>query len=109
TACWLALRPRTTATRGAHAARPGDEDDGLAPDEVPAPASAPSGLPWGVALLAGGIAVETWAHGWRHAVSLLPGTFASGPAGALRAGALLLVFGPLTWLVGVLAAVPLTR
>ncbi|GGU05121.1 hypothetical protein [Streptomyces lateritius] len=69
TAAGLALRPRKTVTaeRAEGAERP-----------------APSGLPWGVALLAIGLAVETYAgQGGQGGAFPLPGRFEGSPGGVL--------------------------
>ncbi|QKW09475.1 hypothetical protein HUT18_26875 [Streptomyces sp. NA04227] len=76
-ACRLALRARS---RGAEAAA----DD----DEAPAPDSAPAGLPWGVALLAAGLAVEAYTHGSPDTSALVPGALADSPAGVVGGWAL---------------------
>ncbi|OKK06803.1 hypothetical protein AMK26_12590 [Streptomyces sp. CB03234] len=74
----------------------------------PAAATAPTGLPWGVALIALGLAVETYASrgsGGGAAALPLPGGIGGGPAGVLAGWALtalgLAVAGPgLTHLSG---------
>ncbi|WP_267244586.1 hypothetical protein [Streptomyces sp. PR69] len=82
----LALRPRRV--------RPGEETD---PDRPGAPPTAPTGLPWGVALIAAGLAVEVYAG--REATAAggaaasapplaLPGHFDGSPAGVLAGWAL---------------------
>ncbi|MGW8672592.1 hypothetical protein [Streptomyces niveus] len=69
----LALRPRKTG--------PADQSD---PERPAAPKPAPSGLPWGVALTAAGLAVETYAsRGGSGAPLPLPGRFEGSPAGVL--------------------------
>ncbi|MER5887398.1 hypothetical protein ABT160_26590 [Streptomyces sp. NPDC001941] len=68
----LALRPRRAV--------PGDEAD---PDRPEAPPAAPTGLPWGVALLAAGLAVETYAARGASGGFPLPGRFDGNPAGVL--------------------------
>ncbi|MEI5101304.1 hypothetical protein RB200_25620 [Streptomyces sp. PmtG] len=89
----LALRPRRT--------KPGEE-----PPDPDAPAPAPGGLPWGVALLAAGLAVETYASGADGGGGLrMPGNLGGSPAGVLAGWALtaigLAVAGPgLTHLCG---------
>ncbi|QFR00612.1 hypothetical protein F9278_35540 [Streptomyces phaeolivaceus] len=76
------------------------------PPEPPAPRPAPGGLPWGVAVLAVGLAVETYAGQSDHASGLaLPGGFADSPAGVLGGWLLtalgLILVGPgLTHLTG---------
>ncbi|WP_327353124.1 hypothetical protein [Streptomyces sp. NBC_01304] len=61
--------------------RPGDEQDPAAPE---APAPAPNGLPWGVALMAAGLALETYAaRGAGTGGIALPGRVAATPAGVL--------------------------
>ncbi|MFD7294971.1 hypothetical protein ACFV9W_16945 [Streptomyces sp. NPDC059897] len=92
-ACALALRPRL-----AHPVK-----DTAEPQE---PASAPTGLPWGFALLAAGLAVETYAAGVRGAAgSRLPGGLTGSPTGVLAGWTLtalgLALAGPgLTYLCG---------
>ncbi|MEU0721409.1 hypothetical protein ABZ498_30055 [Streptomyces lavendulocolor] len=93
----LTLRPRRKAVL--------DDDPGTA---EPAPAAPPGGLPWGVALVALGVAVETYASrgGTGGAAALpLPGGLGGGPVGVLAGWALtavgLAVAGPgLTHLTG---------
>ncbi|WP_240136853.1 hypothetical protein [Streptomyces sp. MUM 178J] len=76
----LTLRPRRV--------RPGGETD---PDRPAEPASAPTGLPWGVALIAAGLTAEVYttpeataAGGAASAPPLmLPGHFDGSPAGVL--------------------------
>lgn len=73
------LRPRT--------AKPGDDRQEKA--DLNAPAAPPSGLPWGVALLAAGLAVETYASRSPGASDLtLPGGLTGSPAGVLVGWAL---------------------
>ncbi|MFF8293059.1 hypothetical protein ACF068_28095 [Streptomyces sp. NPDC016309] len=93
----LALRPRRKAAL---------DDD---PDTAePAAATTPAGLPWGVALMALGVAIETYASrggGGGAAAVALPDGFGGGPAGVLAGWALtavgLAVAGPgLTHLTG---------
>lgn len=68
----VALRPRGTG--------PADESD----EHATTPKPAPSGLPWGVALTAAGLAVETYAsRGGSGAPLPLPGRFDGSPAGVL--------------------------
>ncbi|MGW7273907.1 hypothetical protein ACWGH5_25660 [Streptomyces sp. NPDC054864] len=94
------LRPRTPKSNGkqdAHDAGPADPN---------APAAPPSGLPWGVALLAAGLAVETYASRSHGASDLrMPGGLTGSPAGVLAGWALtalgLAIAGPgLTFLCG---------
>lgn len=69
----LALRPRKSG--------PADQSD---PERPATPKPAPSGLPWGVALTAAGLAVETYAsRGGSGAPLPLPGRFEGSPAGVL--------------------------
>lgn len=97
TAAALTLKPRRKAVL--------DDDPATA---EPAPASPPAGLPWGVALVALGVAVEAYASrggGGGAAALPLPGGFGGGPAGVLVGWALtavgLAVAGPgLTHLTG---------
>ncbi|MGW0908161.1 hypothetical protein [Streptomyces sp. NPDC002853] len=95
-----ALRPRTTKRRG----KPGtDQKEPVDPD---APAAPPSGLPWGIALLAAGLAVEAYASRAPGTSNLtLPGGLTGSPAGVLAGWALtavgLALAGPgLTYLCG---------
>ncbi|MET7569924.1 hypothetical protein ABZT04_15685 [Streptomyces sp. NPDC005492] len=54
------------------------------PSRPPAPREAPRGLPWGVAVLAAGLAVEAYANRERDGGGLsLPGGLAHGPASVL--------------------------
>ncbi|WP_367045232.1 hypothetical protein [Streptomyces sp. Je 1-332] len=94
------LRPRTPKSNGkqdAHHAGPADPN---------APAAPPSGLPWGVALLAAGLAVETYASRSPGTPDLrMPGGLTGSPAGVLAGWALtalgLAIAGPgLTFLCG---------
>ncbi|MFH8566475.1 hypothetical protein [Streptomyces sp. NPDC017988] len=96
-----ALRPR----RGKAGPRPrGDEGA----EEPAAPAPAPSGLPWGVALLAAGLAVETYASGSGSVAGAgfrMPGGASGASVGVLAGWALtalgLALAGPgLTYLCG---------
>ncbi|MEU6573723.1 hypothetical protein [Streptomyces sp. NPDC046805] len=69
-----------------HAAPAGDWADACARpgDDTPAPRDAPAGLPWGVAVLAAGLAVEAYAsRSVTEPVSVLPGELAGNPAGVL--------------------------
>ncbi|MEU9981270.1 hypothetical protein [Streptomyces sp. NPDC050856] len=82
----LALRPRRVPLPGKDGARgpegPADrpEPDGAAPR----PAGLPAGLPWGVALLSVGLAVETYAARGATGPGLSPsGGFGAGSAGVL--------------------------
>ncbi|MCX5400078.1 hypothetical protein [Streptomyces sp. NBC_00102] len=71
----LALRSRPTAAA---------PDDPFAAEEPLSPAAAPSGLPWGVALTAAGLAVEAYAsRGSGGSPFPLPGRLDSTPAGVL--------------------------
>ncbi|MFP1627728.1 hypothetical protein ACLB9X_21720 [Streptomyces sp. 5K101] len=75
----LALRPRPAAEEGA-------------------PASAPAGLPWGIAMIAGGLAVEAYTSGRPSGQTLaLAGQIGGHPAGVL-AGWVLAAAG--LWLAG---------
>ncbi|MFJ7421157.1 hypothetical protein ACIQXD_21440 [Streptomyces uncialis] len=76
-------RPAATGRPGSRAATrdPGDDTD---PDRPLLPSATPTGLPWGVALLAAGLAVESYASRSDAALGLrLPGGLASGPLGVL--------------------------
>ncbi|MEV0320576.1 hypothetical protein ACIBKX_29530 [Streptomyces sp. NPDC050658] len=94
----LVLRPRP--------AKPGAEQEREDPERPDAPATAPNGLPWGIALLAAGLAVETYASRAGGASGpAMPGGLTGGPAGVLAGWALtavgLAVAGPgLTHLCG---------
>ncbi|MEV2252562.1 hypothetical protein AB0I94_18640 [Streptomyces sp. NPDC050147] len=99
----VVLRPRT-AKRGG---KPGAErEETAAPDASAAPDAPPSGLPWGVALLAAGLAVEAYAGRSPGDSKLtLPGGLSGSPAGVLAGWALtalgLALAGPgLTYLCG---------
>ncbi|MFJ9898912.1 hypothetical protein ACIQPR_36835 [Streptomyces sp. NPDC091280] len=60
---------------------PGDHPD---PSRPAAPREAPRGLPWGIAVLAAGLAVEAYANRMRDAGGLsLPGGLSDGPASVL--------------------------
>ncbi|MFC7308747.1 hypothetical protein ACFQVC_31585 [Streptomyces monticola] len=91
----VALRPRQL--------KPGDEQDPQAPEP---PAPAPGGLPWGVALMAAGLAVETYAARGTGTGGLpLPGPVAAASAAVLAGWAVtalgLALAGPgLTFLCG---------
>ncbi|MEV0256371.1 hypothetical protein AB0H82_19170 [Streptomyces sp. NPDC050732] len=100
----LALRPRPVRATGKE---PGSEPTGDTDPDAPAPP--PSGLPWGVALLAAGLAVETYASGSGGGPGSgvpMPGVGADGsPVGVLAGWALtalgLMLAGPgLTHLCG---------
>ncbi|MEU6810665.1 hypothetical protein ABZ920_17105 [Streptomyces sp. NPDC046831] len=63
---------------------PGQERDGLDPDRPPAPRKTPGGLPWGIAVLAAGLAAEAYASRTAPASSpALPGGLAVGSAAVL--------------------------
>ncbi|WP_333733521.1 hypothetical protein [Streptomyces sp. IBSBF 3010] len=89
----LALVPVAAATgsalalRGRPAGATRETDDGgdlVPPEEVPAPAAPPGGLPWGVALTAAGLAVEAYAsRGTPGSPFPLPGKLDSTPAWVL--------------------------
>lgn len=69
------------------------DEEPPAPTVAPAPRPAPGGLPWGIAVLAVGLAVETYAGQSDPDSGLtLPGGFADSPAGVL-AGWLLTALG----------------
>ncbi|MEW2553202.1 hypothetical protein [Streptomyces zhihengii] len=77
----LALVPLTATAAAAVALRPRPEE-AEGDDEAPAPT--PAGLPWGVALVAAGLAVETYAGGRDSGGTLpLPGQGPGHPAGVL--------------------------
>nr|WP_203678873.1 hypothetical protein [Streptomyces microflavus] len=82
----LALVPILSATASALAlrSRPDAPRDTFGSEELPEPAPAPSGLPWGVALVAAGLAVEAYAS--RDAAGSafpLPGRFDATPVAVL--------------------------
>ncbi|SEC38578.1 hypothetical protein SAMN05216483_1601 [Streptomyces sp. 2131.1] len=89
----LALVPVAAATASAMALRrspvrassEADDTGELVPsEEIPAPAAPPSGLPWGVALTAAGLAVEAYAsRGGAGSPFPLPGKLDSTPAWVL--------------------------
>ncbi|MCX5143251.1 MULTISPECIES: hypothetical protein [unclassified Streptomyces] len=80
TASALALR-----TSPVRAAGTSEDADDLVPEErIPAPAAPPTGLPWGVALTAAGLAVEAYAsRGAPGSPFPLPGKLDSTPAWVL--------------------------
>ncbi|MFE7628237.1 hypothetical protein [Streptomyces sp. NPDC057509] len=80
TASALALR-----TRPVRAASPAEDTADPAPaEELPAPAAPPTGLPWGVALTAAGLAVEAYAsRGSAGSPFPLPGKLDATPAWVL--------------------------
>ncbi|MEV5611669.1 hypothetical protein [Streptomyces sp. NPDC052225] len=84
----LTLRPRT-ARQGARQSDAAAQD----PAQEDQPAAAPTGLPWGVALLAAGLAVETYAsHAPGPSGLPMPGGLGGSPSGVL-AGWALTAFG----------------
>ncbi|MFF3123120.1 hypothetical protein ACFVRD_12295 [Streptomyces sp. NPDC057908] len=89
TACGLALR-----TRPVQAAVPDNVSSDDAPEQrPPTPAAPPTGLPWGVALIAAGLAVEAYlSRGDGRSLLPLPGRFDATPAGVL-AGWMLTAIG----------------
>lgn len=87
----LALVPVAAATASAFALRaepvtaaaPADSEVRTEP-EAPGPAAPPTGLPWGVALTAAGLAVEAYmSRGDGHSLLPLPGRLDATPAGVL--------------------------
>ncbi|SCF89577.1 hypothetical protein [Streptomyces sp. Ncost-T10-10d] len=80
TASGLALR-----TRPVSATVPdGDSSDDVPEERPAASATPPTGLPWGVALIAVGLAVEAYlSHGDGRSLLPLPGRFDATPAGVL--------------------------
>ena len=96
--------PRARASEDVPAATPTED---LSPDTVPPPSQeAPKGLPWGITILAAGLAVEAYANrtGPAAAGTPLPGGFAGTPSvliGWLLTAVGLAVAGPgLTHLCG---------
>ncbi|MFM9454239.1 hypothetical protein [Streptomyces europaeiscabiei] len=85
----FAIGRRAASPAGAtrYEEEPGEEaaaTNPLEPTEPAAPRPAPGGLPWGVAVLAVGLAVETYAGQSDDGSGLsLPGGFADSPAGVL--------------------------
>ncbi|MER5600184.1 hypothetical protein [Streptomyces sp. NPDC002265] len=71
---------------------PADHPSDPDPQQPPAPRPAPGALPWGVAVLAAGLAVEAYASRSTGAGPRLPAGLATGPAGVL-AGWLLTALG----------------
>jgi hypothetical protein len=73
-----------------HVGHPGHPGQVLDPQHPPAPLPSPSGLPWGAAVLAAGLAVETYASrgGPAPGGPALPGGFVGGPVGVLVGWAL---------------------
>ncbi|AZM55829.1 hypothetical protein DMA15_27260 [Streptomyces sp. WAC 01529] len=103
----LTVVPLAASATSAAALRPRSAKAGGV-EEPAAPAPAPSGLPWGVALLAAGLAVETYASGRGGGPGgglPMPGGADGNPAGILAGWALtalgLALAGPgLTYLCG---------
>ncbi|WP_406455353.1 hypothetical protein OG782_27520 [Streptomyces sp. NBC_00876] len=102
TASALALRTRPLRDAGVQ-----DDTEDLVPaEQIPAPAAAPTGLPWGVALTAAGLAVEAYAsRGSAGSPFPLPGKLDATPAWVLAGWTLtaigLAMAGPgLTYLSG---------
>ncbi|MFH9607588.1 hypothetical protein [Streptomyces sp. NPDC017448] len=82
----LALVPVTASVAGALAlrSRPDPARDAFGSEELPEPAPAPAGLPWGVALVAAGLAVEAIAsRGAGGNAFPLPGRYDSTPVAVL--------------------------
>ncbi|MFE9303107.1 hypothetical protein [Streptomyces sp. NPDC006856] len=104
----LALVPVAASTASALAlrSRPDPARDTFGSEELPEPAPAPAGLPWGVALTAAGLAVEAIAsRGTAGNAFPLPGRFDSTPVAVLIGWTLtavgLAMAGPsLTYLCG---------
>ncbi|MEW2527205.1 hypothetical protein [Streptomyces sp. NPDC047071] len=85
----LALAPLGASCAVALTLRPRRTKPGAQPPDPDAPPPAPGGLPWGVALLAAGLAVETYASGADAAPGLrMPGGIDGSPAGVLTGWAL---------------------
>ncbi|NUK02766.1 hypothetical protein HRW16_08390 [Streptomyces lunaelactis] len=85
----LALVPLAATAAAALALRPRRVKPGTEPDAQDAPAPTPTGLPWGVALTAAGLAVGTYAsRGGPGSALPLPGQFDGSPAGVLAGWAL---------------------
>ncbi|WDG28333.1 hypothetical protein N7925_08235 [Streptomyces sp. CA-278952] len=104
----LALVPVAASTASALAlrSRPDPARDTFGSEELPEPAPAPAGLPWGVALTAAGLAVEAIAsRGAAGSAFPLPGRYDSTPVAVLIGWTLtavgLAMAGPsLTYLCG---------
>ncbi|MEU4026732.1 hypothetical protein [Streptomyces anulatus] len=104
----LALVPVAASTASALAlrSRPDPARDAFGSEELPEPAPAPAGLPWGVALTAAGLAVEAIAsRGTAGSAFPLPGRYDSTPVAVLIGWTLtavgLAMAGPsLTYLCG---------
>jgi hypothetical protein len=82
----LALVPVAASTASALAlrSRPDPARDTFGSEELPEPAPAPAGLPWGVALTAAGLAVEAYAsRGTAGSAFPLPGRFDATPVAVL--------------------------
>ncbi|MCX4819696.1 hypothetical protein OG883_07220 [Streptomyces sp. NBC_01142] len=85
----LALVPLLASGAAALTLRPRRARPGTEPETPAAPSAAPPGLPWGVALTAAGLAMETYASGGAPGTPLpLPGQSEGSPAGVLAGWAL---------------------
>ncbi|MER5463954.1 hypothetical protein ABT010_25375 [Streptomyces sp. NPDC002668] len=85
----LALVPLASTAAAAVALRPRRVKPGAEPEAPDAPSPAPTGLPWGVALIAAGLAVETYAsRGTPRSPLPLPGQFDGSSSGVLVGWAL---------------------
>lgn len=106
------IRRRATTPAGATRYEEEPDEEAAAPadprelPEPPAPRPAPGGLPWGIAVLAVGLSIETYAGQSDSGTGLtLPGGFADSPAGVLGGWLLtalgLVLAGPgVTYLTG---------
>ncbi|MFF8915772.1 hypothetical protein ACF08M_21220 [Streptomyces sp. NPDC015032] len=85
TASTLALRARPVSTARVPAAAEDDTFADALPDDLPpVPATPPTGLPWGVALAAVGLAVEAYVRrSDGHSLLPLPGRLATTPVGVV--------------------------
>jgi hypothetical protein len=87
---WATITAGADAGTGARESTGAPTGDGLSATPLPvSPRPAPTGLPWGVATVAAGLAVEAYANRSPRASGLgLPGDFTAGPAAVLAGWAL---------------------
>ncbi|MEU6844020.1 hypothetical protein ABZ930_19305 [Streptomyces sp. NPDC046716] len=85
----LTFVPVAASAASAVVLRPRAKKPGEAEEDLPGPSPAPTGLPWGIALLAAGLAVETYASHARGDRGLpMPGGLDGSSSGVLAGWAL---------------------